>query len=670
MSRYLTVCLFIFSSILSFAGNAGQYPERKDTIPAALKIEIRKDMVWAGEVSSDLNEIRTVISPLGEGDPIRWIQGLSGVTTGADGSSAFYVRGGNLGSNLFSLDGVPVYGYSHLLGLTTAVPQDIIESATLSKGGFGGRQGNFTSSHLRITSRTPSHELRKTKVSLNNFIAGAFSDGPVNEKLSYTASLRWSPLAYEYKIFKGLISSMAGGLDNFSAGIADAYGKLNWIMEEKGSLSVTGFASMDNYGFSLSDESEEKLGWNNVIGIVNYIKPVDNKVDEWTLSYNGYSSFQNQDKIYRGSANHLSLKSLVHEITLSLDRRHSFDNGKGLSTGLKSRGAIFSPGQVASLINKTTTVLTSAYLQYLLDMPEKSSMKVYARGNHFYNSKDNSHNLGVDGGISAKLRTGSFFSILATADYATQYYHTLEGLPLGWSLDMLVPSGRKVRPETALQAYLGAEVRSGGNGVTLGGFYKEMDGLVYYEYAQNLFSGALSDWENHVDQGRGLSYGLEFMHEYSGDDFHSRVSYTWSRTDRRGFENINEGRPFHARFDRRHVLNASAAWKSFSAALIYQSGQWENGAAVDYVMHIPGAQWTADYFYGVNNYKMPDIVRLDVGYNMHFTSKWGENELNIGICNVLNHFNPFMLYFDTLSESWKEMALLPILPNFSWKLLF
>ena len=29
-----------------------------------------------------------------------------------------------------------------------------------------------------------------------------------------------------------------------------------------------------------------------------------------------------------------------------------------------------------------------------------------------------------------------------------------------------------------------------------------------------------------------------------------------------------------------------------------------------------------------------------------------------------------MLYFDELSESWKEIALLPILPNFSWRVTF
>jgi len=47
-----------------------------------------------------------------------------------------------------------------------------------------------------------------------------------------------------------------------------------------------------------------------------------------------------------------------------------------------------------------------------------------------------------------------------------------------------------------------------------------------------------------------------------------------------------------------------------------------------------------------------------------------QNDLNLGVCNLLNHFNPYTVYYDTKEEAWKEMALLPILPNFSWRVEF
>ena len=81
-----------------------------DTLRAAVKTDTRSIVRSINKLESGADVLRGVVSPLGEGDPVRWSQGLPGVTTGADGSSAMYVHGGNVGNNLFSLDGVPVYG--------------------------------------------------------------------------------------------------------------------------------------------------------------------------------------------------------------------------------------------------------------------------------------------------------------------------------------------------------------------------------------------------------------------------------------------------------------------------------------------------------------------------------------------------------------------------------
>ena len=40
-------------------------------------------------------DLRRTASPMGEADPIKFIQTLPGVATGMEGSSAYYVRGGN-----------------------------------------------------------------------------------------------------------------------------------------------------------------------------------------------------------------------------------------------------------------------------------------------------------------------------------------------------------------------------------------------------------------------------------------------------------------------------------------------------------------------------------------------------------------------------------------------
>lgn len=99
-----------------------QTTEWRDTLRPALKVDNRGVQVETGAIKADINTVRQVVSPLGEGDAIKLIQTLPGVSTGAEGSSAIFVRGGNMGNNLMTLDGVPVYGISHLLGLTSAIP--------------------------------------------------------------------------------------------------------------------------------------------------------------------------------------------------------------------------------------------------------------------------------------------------------------------------------------------------------------------------------------------------------------------------------------------------------------------------------------------------------------------------------------------------------------------
>ena len=663
---------------------SGQITEQHDTLTAAVKTDSRRVVESLGKLSTGLEGVRRVISPLGEGDPIRWAQGLPGVSTGADGTTAFYVRGGNMGNNLITLDGVPVYGYSHLLGLTTIIPQDVMSEATLLKGGFDGGSSNFTAGHLAITTRDPDMEKFRMSAAMNNFLASVSLETPINEKMSFMLSGRISPLAWEYKAIQGMLPDLLGGFDDFGAGVGDLYGKFRWQTGKRSYLNVSFLDSMDGYSFGTITEDEndiryqnsEKMGWNNMIGTVSWHLDGARSFMDFKASVNRYTSSQEQHKYYRGVMNHLTLKSSLTEYMFSFDRTESMFKAFKIDYGTKFRIAEFAPGQVASVNNASNTLLGTVYLQGRFDIEDRLSLRATARGHYYSNFKDNAvkgGNVGrfdVDASVALDWKIFKYLSLEATFDRMVQHYHTLEGLPVGWSLDMIVPSSREIGPESALQGNLGFSTEIGKHTVSAGGFYKQMNDLVYYKYAQSLFSGGMASWEEDVDLGKGTSYGAEFLHEYVGKDLYTRVSYTWSKTNRYGFPNVNEGGEFHARFDRRHVLNAVAQWKGFSAAVSLQSGHWENGAAETYPMHVPGAEWTADYFSGVNNYHMPTVFRLDLGYMFSFETGKVKHDVNVGLCNATNHFNPFMLYFDAATEGWKMIALLPILPNFSYRISF
>lgn len=668
MRKTATTITVLLLTLASYA----QETAWRDTLQAAVKTDSRRVEASLGRLQTGLEGIRGVVSPMGEGDPIRWAQGLPGVTTGADGTTAMYVRGGGTGNNLFSLDGVPVYGYSHILGLTTIVPTGVTGSAELGKSGFDGAESNFTAAHLRVVTKAPA-ETQKFSFALNNFLASIGAEGPIGKKLSYMASFRISPLTWEYRAFRKMLPGTLGGLDNFSASVGDAYAKLQYEIDSRNALTASFLGSQDRYGFDTPDASHEVMGWHNLVGMLKYTHTGDKTSLEVTASANRYGSSQEQDKVYRETLNHLSLQSVLTEYTLSGNFRHRVGSQERLtlSEGLDARYAVFAPGQVAAVTNRSNTLLATVWAQADYTVPNRIALKAVVRGHYYQNlTVDAAGRFDPEASLSARLNLTRWLSLELTGDRMVQYYHTLEGLPVGWSLDMVVPSGNRVKPETALQGNVGLTAKAGGHSVSLGGFYKTMDNLVYYKYAQSLFSGALAAWEDHVDIGKGTSCGAEFLYEYLGKDWYARIAYTLSRTMRHGFAEINDGDPFHARFDRRHVLNATAQWRGFSATVILQSGHWENGAPQTYPMHVPGAVWTAKYYQGVNNYRMPTVFRLDLGWQKSFRTGRVRHTVNLGLCNVTNHFNPFLVYFDTRTESWKQLALLPILPNFSYRVDF
>ena len=103
MKRSLSLIFFLLCASAVFA------QERtivRDTLPAAVKVADRAQRVRADGYKLDPVKMRRVASPLGDGDAVKYIQTLPGVTMGGEGGSAIYVRGGNMGSNLMTLDGM------------------------------------------------------------------------------------------------------------------------------------------------------------------------------------------------------------------------------------------------------------------------------------------------------------------------------------------------------------------------------------------------------------------------------------------------------------------------------------------------------------------------------------------------------------------------------------
>ena len=280
--------------------------------------------------------------------------------------------------------------------------------------------------------------------------------------------------------------------------------------------------------------------------------------------------------------------------------------------------------------------------------------------------------------LLARVNIARWLAIEATADWTVQYHHTLEGIPIGWSADLIVPTGPRRPPERSRQIYAGLFTSFGKHHITIGAYDKAMNGLVYFSDASLLFSQAISGWNQNIKVGTGSSRGVEFLYEKDGERLTWRIAYTLSKTDRT-FAEINSGNTFPAKFDRRHILNATASLTvadrpkfktKLTSLFTFQSGHRETVASAEYpTASLFGKTPSMDYYTYLNNYKMPDYMRLDLGCSFSFKTERPQ-ELTVGVYNVMNRHNPFSIIYDDRSRSWKQVSLIPIMPSFNYSIKF
>ena len=671
----------------------------QDTLRAARVEAERVVNRDAGTRIVALKEIRAMVSAIGEADAIKYIQTLPGVSTGGEGSSAIYVRGGNIGSNLTTLDGVSLYGGSHLLGLTSAYPTDIVSSVDFRVGGFHGDESNITASHIDVKTSDGSFTKKSYSASASTFILdGTFSIPLVKNKVSLLGSVRVSPLG---PAFRALQSVVGGALDSLShprAVVYDAFAKMKWLVDEDNKLSLSVFNSKDAYSYRYAGDSDERMGWDNIIVNARHEGRLGRGwIIEDGAAYNRFCGRQGVIRDMSGTWNNLAIVSSVNELTADAAFSRVLGGGGDLRLGVRERFAVFNPG--------SSSTFKGAGLFHPLDSPRtdhvsQSSITTFhaqwdlsrERFDIMISGKMNAcvaNDPGIDewnwfynpeGDMLARLNLTKWLSLEATADWTTQYYHTLEGIPVGWSVDLLVPTNPSRPPERTMQYYAGLFSSFGQHHVTVGAYDKKMYNLVYFLDASQLFSPIISGWNQNIKVGTGTSRGMEFLYEKDGDRLDWRLAYTFSKTDRL-FGEVNDGKAFPAKFDRRHILNATASLViaddqhrsiGLTGLFTWQSGHWETVAAGEYpvvdilnILVFP----QLDYFTSVNNYEMPPYVRMDLGCNLTFKGKHLQN-LSLGVYNVLNRHNPFSIIYDDRSREWRQISLIPIMPSFSYRVSF
>ena len=670
-----------------------------------------------------VENIKAVPVLFGETDVLKALQLLPGVQSGTEGMSGIYVRGGGPDQNLFLLDGVPLYNVNHLGGFFSAFNADAIKNVTLYKGSFPARFGGRLSSVLDITSNDGNENKLHGNATVGAIAAKVNLEGPLwKDHTTFNVSFRRTYFDVLAQPAIMSIGALEDGRLNAGYYFYDLNAKVTHRFSSRSRLIGSWYSGDDKiyarmrydyaYGNGETGEERMKLGynWGNLVGSLRWNYELNPKLfmnvtgaytryrNDISIGLEEYDYYYNNTDYYKAE---MYYKSGIRDITGRVDFDYLPNPDHTVKFGGNVLHHIFQPDVTGNKMEEGDNSGGTVYDTIL------GESKVHANEISAYIEDDWSitESLKINGGVnltgfavqgkfypslqprlSGRLMISEDLSVKAGYSYMTQYMHQLSNSSISLPTDLWVPVTARIEPMHAHQVAAGVFYNLRGLvDLSMELYYKKMRNMIEYRDGASFF-GASSGWEDKVFMGDGWSYGVELLAQRTIGDFTGWVGYTWSKTmrqfDRPGQE-INDGEPFPAKYDRRHDISIMLSYKpnkefDCSAVWVFSSGNTGTLPMQEYVDPTTGQ--TVSYIESRNNFRMPAYHRMDVGVNFHKEKKHGVRTWSISVYNLYNRKNPFMVYEKNnlhsvingthYSSSLVQLSLFPIIPSVSYSFKF
>ena len=704
------------------------------TVNAERVASAKSSQISAIEVP--MEQIKSVPVLFGETDILKTLQLLPGVQSGTEGMSGVYVRGGGPDENLFLLDGVSLYNVNHLGGFFSAFNSSAVKNVTLYKGSFPARFGGRLSSVLDITTNNGNDKEIHGDISVGLIAAKLSVEGPIiKEKTTFSFSMRRTYGDLLVQPLLGLASALEEEKIRAGYYFYDLNAKVTHKLNDKSRLYASYYMGDDVvylkvrtrtlYSAMFNNDYWMKMGynWGNIVGSLRWNYELNPKL------------FMNITGAYTRYRNHISMGAEEHDWSDDYDNSYSvdmsyksgirdlivrsdFDYAPNPDHAVKFGGAfihhIFTPeimgmkmedrqtqygeedynDKIDTVLGESRVHAEEMFCYVEDDWSISSALKVnfglylsgFAVEKVFYPS--------LQPRISGRILLNDNLSIKTGYAYMTQYMHLLSNYSINLPTDLWVPVTSRIRPMNAHQVAAGVVYNwSGIADFSVEGYYKSMENLLEYKDGASFWSSS-TNWEDKVCVGKGWSYGVEFLAQRSFGKYSGWVGYTWSKTmrkfDREGME-INDGKPFPAKYDRRHDISIVMMYKpnkKFDASFtwVYCTGNATTLAMQEFQDEETtdeGDWYDSDvygYVDGRNNFRMPAYHRMDVGVNFHKQKKRGLRTISLSVYNLYNRKNPFIVYESsryhyhyqgvTYNSALVQLSIFPFIPSISYKFEF
>jgi hypothetical protein len=507
---YLILLCIYFFVIKIIAQQTFENQLSQDTVStiAIKEVTITAKIYQSSSYQFTAEETKGIVTTLGEPDLIHYIATLPGVSQGMEGGSGLFIRGGNSGNNRMELNGVPLYGSTHLFGLMSSIPMDIIKTVDFRTGGIPSSSGDLLSSLTQVNTGLRTKKSQYS-VSLSPWFVSGYSGGQVFGDSSWSYQV-----AGRYSLLQPIAKLLFPGSDyQLSLLVGDLYTALNYQIAPRHKLTIESYLSRDRYQLSDNDvgylfnssNTLYKFEWQWFIGNHSLLK---------SFVYNNlFTNGQKQQSKEEGSTtNEISLNSELYETAIKsifsteLKQHVSFSAGTELKQQRirPSNKKYLKASEVTTISEKVYNPVTLALFGELKYDWRKWTGTLGLRETYYHTS----HRDFLKTDVHLNLQYYFFNDMGAEFCYdrMNQFRHVVEGLPTGWSMDLIIPSMSSYPPEKADQFYLGGFWGQDRFGLSFGGYYKSMEGLVSYINVSDVFNTDNAGWEENVCTGNGSSY--------------------------------------------------------------------------------------------------------------------------------------------------------------------
>lgn len=571
-------------------------------------------------------------SLLGNADPLRFVRMLPGVVTGSELDAGIHVQGTEHQHTLVSVEGVPIYGASHLLGLFSVFIPSHYSAMEYSSG---SREANRLGGAV---------EMKLPQTCPERF-SGSLSSGLISSEGTLSVPLGASAAVF-VSARKSYINALYGSFlqfddNDFSYGFGDANLTFLWKPTARDLIWIDTYAGMDNLGYgSYENGMDIDLDWHNAAGAVHWTRSRD---DGRRLKQTLYHTRFGLGMDIRHDFFDITMPSSIATTGYKADYRHDrLEAAADLAyhrihpQHVDATGGSFrqvSPDRVQrgielSLLGRYELVRTPVWT---LSASLKGQLWHDGAKLHPYLSP------AVDG--SVRLGPGQLSGAMGiNRQFLFQTGLSSVALPY----EFWLMAGEYGKPQSSVFGHLVYDYDIDGGAWRLSAevFWRELSNQL--EYKGSVLDFVREDYalENSLLKGDGRSFGASLILRKQAGRLTGWAAYTIGRSLRR-FDDPDYPDVYPSNHERRHEFNLILSW---TARRWQMSGSFvaAEGTPFTAVKSLYVAQNQLLCNFGEHNgARLRPYIRLDVSANYYFRrlADGRENGLNFSLFNALGRRN-------------------------------